>query len=810
MRALFRSIEAQEDFLRAVDSVRASAAGRPIVFALYGAGVFEFLAIRSFLSSRYGDSWTLRVATRIPGLLIEPLGQLWLRALSKLGIRNEVTSRIRWMAEELKRGRPAILNFEPSDRRRPFETPKGERELRFLQEEVPHALIVPMVFVWRRRRRLDEGSGLSAQLRRPFRSALDLLLGDPYQPKGLRKLLLMLRQYSYSTMRLVEPLEILHAAPGPLRRKILMILHQEKRIVLGPQVPVPKLLAENIFRQPSFQSIVQRLAAESDKSERDLNKKSARYFREIAAQYTYFAIEIFGWTLSKIFKTIFDDISFDRNELERIRTLARQKPLVFVPCHKSYVDFLVLSYLLFREGLTPPHIAAGINLNFWPLGTLFKRSGAFFIRRSFRGNILYGEVLRRYIAELLNNHVNIEFFVEGTRSRNGKLAPPKYGVLKMILDSHLEGLLTEHVSFVPASIAYDRVTEERAHRRELEGGNKVQENVVNVVRSSSVLLKNYGKVYLRFGDPIDLDSWVQDQMPEALHDMDLRKLGVQKLAFALCHRINSVTPLTAVGLVSAVLLSLNRPRLPRSELESWMVQVHADVQATHCVLSPELKEDFHKAWRRALARLVDDKIIVREARAEGLFLYVPERSRISALYYKNSVIHGFLPLAIAGLSLRNPQDALELRNFLQFEFFFSDKESFLRSVTQVPGNMSLLLYARMLEDVLESIELGLRALEAMPGQSRSLKEWRNGVFRFAQERLQGRSVSRVESVNTQSMNAFVEMAQNRAWLVPSGDESYQPASTAVLESTLSALKKFRTRLSDLAARTEPTFQGPSP
>ena len=191
-----------------------------------------------------------------------------------------------------------------------------------------------------------------------------------------------------------------------------------------------------------------------------------------------------------------------------MRAASKEGALLFIPSHKSYVDFLILSYLLFRKDLLPPHVAAGINLNFWPIGSMFKGAGAYFIRRSFRGNLVYQEVLRRYIAELLQNKINMEFFIEGQRSRSGKLAPPKFGMLKMIVDSYLEGHISEKVFIVPTSICYDRVTEERAHKRELEGGEKVQETAVGLLRAIKVLFKNFGRVHVRMADPISMTDLI--------------------------------------------------------------------------------------------------------------------------------------------------------------------------------------------------------------------------------------------------------------------------------------------------------------
>ena len=198
-------------------------------------------------------------------------------------------------------------------------------------------------------------------------------------------------------------------------------------------------------------------------------------------------------------------------------------------------------------------------MNFWPFGRIFKGAGAFFIRRSFRGDRLYSEILRRYVLALVNNKINLEFFIEGMRSRVGKMTPPKYGILKIIVDGFLQGKISEKIYLVPLSITYDRVTEDKAHKRELEGGGKIKENVLNALQGGTkVLLNRYGRVHLRFGDPFKLDDAIDMfRSPEAPTE-DFGRWVVPRIAFEVCHRMNRQTPVTAAGLVATVLIA--RPR----------------------------------------------------------------------------------------------------------------------------------------------------------------------------------------------------------------------------------------------------------
>lgn len=797
---LFRSFEAREAFLAQVEELRNKYPRRPLAFVLSNSGVVEFLALRLFFQERYGKSFELRLATRLPGFFIEKPENTFRHIAAFLRLSERPPSRIRRCSEELKEGRPVLLNFEGSERRQAFEASQGEKDLAYLSLHNSDLILVPVSFVWRRKRLTIDGErGLSERLLKGLISPWTLILGDPYQPTGLRKVLIMLRQYANSTLRLTEEFDISSFNPKVLRRKILMTLLREKKTILGPAHPATKMVSESILRNPKFQQLVEDLAAEKDVSTLSLYKQAEHYFFEMAARYSYFVIEIGVWVLAKVFSTIFEGITMRDSDFEKLREYSRQGPIVFVPCHRSYVDFLLLSYVLYTKSLAPPHVAAGLNMNFWPVGRFFRGGGAFFIRRSFRGNVLYAEVLRRYIATLLDNGINLEFFLEGARSRNGKLAPPKFGMLKMIVESRIEELIQSKVNFVPVSIVYDRVTEDQAHRRELEGGEKVQESVIGVVKSSRVLFRKYGKVHLRFAEAIPLDPWIEKQIGEGVHSLDTRRLGTQKLAFEICHRINSEIPLTSVGLVAAVLLTKPDSQMTRSELEQWLTLIQKDILAHKIPLTPDLEADFMKACRRGMARMLDDKIIEKvHGGDKSISLRISPKQRIAALYYKNAVFHAFLSSAIGEISRGQIEESLELRGLLQFEFFFPDKEIYVRQITHQKHENHHGLYALMLDDVLENILLGLSALIHSQGLWLDAKEWRNRLMKFGKSSLQSRLALRSEAVNTQSFGAFIELAQNKGWLKKNNSPSIQqknlltptlPAEIVAVQERIIAYKR---------------------
>ncbi len=795
---LFRSFEARDVFLDQIEEVQKKNPGRPLAFVLFSAGIVEFLALRLFLLERFGEGMELRAATRFPAIYIESFDLILKRVAAFFRLGPRPPSRIKMCSEELNAGRPIFLNFENTDRARPFEVPRGEKELAYISQQNSNTLIVPVVFVWRRSGRIETGSSSLKQISNKILfSPWTFFVGDPYQPTGIRKIFIMLRGYARSTLRVSGHFEVSEYQPRILRRKVILSMLQEKKVILGPTYLATKLVGENILRNASFVRLVSKLASDENVSEIQILKRAQKMFFEISSLYTYFVVEVAAWVLDKVFNTIFEGIDLDPEDLKKLRERAREGSLVYVPSHKSYVDFLVLSYVLFRNDMAPPHIVAGINMNFWPIGSFFRRSGAFFIRRSFRGNILYSEVLRRYIAALLDNGVSVEFFIEGARSRNGKLSAPKYGMLKMIVDSSIEELIKPKLRFVPVSIVYDRVTETHSHKRELEGGEKVQESALGAMKATKVLFKRYGKVHLRFSEPVALEEWVQQQMGEGTHSLDTRKLAVQKLAFEICHRINQRTLLTAVGLNSALLLSKPESTISKQELEMWFERLHEDLKVLQAPLSPDLEKDFSRAMRRGTARLMDDKIFERvHLPDKKTVLKIPNKQRIAALYYKNTAVHPFVIPAIAGLAHGNIEECLELRNLLQFEYFFPEKDTFLREVSALPTGIMKELYALMLEDVLENIGLGLSGLSQMQGLFLDEKEWRNRLMKFGRSALSARLTSRGEAVNTQSFYAFIQMARNRGWLkkTPSQNQLLTPASPGELQPTIRRLLYFKNKL----------------
>ncbi len=241
-------------------------------------------------------------------------------------------------------------------------------------------------------------------------------------------------------------------------------------------------------------------AAAAKKDLPAVQKEARKYLDEIAADYSDFYIELWDKALTWLWNNVYDGVVVDREGLVRVRDISRRMPCVIIPCHRSHIDYLLLSYVFYKHNIPLPFVAAGTNLMFWPLGYVFRKAGAFFIRRTFGGNFLYRQVMETYIKTLLGLGYPLEFFIEGGRSRTGKMVMPKYGMLSMVIQANMDR--HRDLAIIPVFIGYDRVMEEKAYLQELGGAAKEKERATSVIKSRKLLDKRYGRVYVNVGEPI--------------------------------------------------------------------------------------------------------------------------------------------------------------------------------------------------------------------------------------------------------------------------------------------------------------------
>ncbi len=285
---------------------------------------------------------------------------------------------------------------------------------------------------------------------------------------------------------------------------------RQRLAAVGPRLPARQDLFNKLLQSKAIEKAVEDEARSKKISHEKAQQNAIEMMEEVAADFSYEAIRVtdrvMGWLWSRLYQGI------NVHGGERVRQLAQDgHEIVYVPCHRSHMDYLLLSYVLYHQGLVPPHIAAGINLNFWPAGPIFRRLGAFFIRRTFKGNKLYSTVFREYLGELFSRGYSVEYFVEGGRSRTGRLLDPKTGTLSMTLQALLRGG-SRPITFVPIYIGYEHVMEVGTYAKELRGAAKEKEGFMQMVRGLRKL-RNLGQGYVNFGEPLSLVNYLNKQVP---------------------------------------------------------------------------------------------------------------------------------------------------------------------------------------------------------------------------------------------------------------------------------------------------------
>src|SRR5690606_38470673 len=341
---------------------------------------------------------------------------------------------------------------------------------------IPEVKIVPVSVFW--------GQSPDAES-----SPLKLLFAHNWGMGGtLRKLFAILVHGRKIRVSFGEPLSLRDLANENLghsrnlrkiSRQLRVHFKQQRGAVVGPDLSHRRTLLKGLMHGPLVRAAIAREAAEQNISEERARQRAARYADEIASDFTYTIIRFLEIVLSWFWNKLYDGVKV--NNLENVQDIARGNEIIYVPCHRSHIDYLLLSYLLFRSSLTPPHIAAGINLNMPVIGSILRRGGAFFMRRSFRGNQLYTAVFNEYLHTLFSRGFPVEYFIEGGRSRTGRLLDPKTGMLAITLRSYLRSS-RRPIVFMPVYIGYERVLEGRTYLGELRGKEKKKESFFDLFR----------------------------------------------------------------------------------------------------------------------------------------------------------------------------------------------------------------------------------------------------------------------------------------------------------------------------------------
>ncbi|MGH8293961.1 MAG: glycerol-3-phosphate 1-O-acyltransferase PlsB [Steroidobacteraceae bacterium] len=466
-----------------------------------------------------------------------------------------------------------------------------------------------------------------------------------------RKLLQVIFNGRSTLLELEEPISLRSllgeetglSAPGRRIARFLRAIYAQHRAArIGPDLSHRRTVVTRVLRTRAVRAAVAQLMREKKLTRRAALLQARRYAEEIAANYSHafvrFGARLFSW----LWNRLYDGVALEH--LETLEHTAHGNEIVYVPCHRSHMDYLLLSYVIYANGYPVPHTAAGINLNLPIVGRLMRMGGAFFIRRTFRGNVLYTVVFMKYLAAIMARGHSIEYFIEGGRSRTGRLLQPKTGMLSMTVRSFLRDP-ARPVVFLPVYFGYERIVEGVTYIGELSGKPKEKESVLGLLRSLRKLRGRFGRVHVNLGQPIALEDILNrydSGWRTRAFDEDVRApwvaAAVNDLAGRIMRNINAAAAVTPINLLAVILLATPRQALAEADLERQIDLYRALLRGfrySDRITLTELGGAAIIAYGEAM------KMLQRERHELGDILRMSEEGAVLATYFRNNVLHLF-------------------------------------------------------------------------------------------------------------------------------------------------------------------------
>ncbi|MFE5289346.1 glycerol-3-phosphate 1-O-acyltransferase [Nocardia sp. NPDC056611] len=621
----------------------------------------------------------------------------------------------------------------------------------------------------------------------------------------------------------------------------IVALERAERAVIGDRYKVPRLVVEEILDSPEFLRRLDAIALESGLPPREVYRRAERGLRELVAAQSRLVSDLFTQAMRPVHASTWN-VDADETGLDRLRSLNRRYPLVFLPSHRSYVDAFVLGDILARNDFPPNHVVGGANLKFWPIGPIARRTGTVFIRRSFGDDEVYKAVVEEYFAYLLTKRFNLEWYFEGGRTRTGKLRPPRYGLLNY-LAAALRSKRIDDVMLVPVSITYERLNEIGAIADEQTGGRKQPEGLAWLARYVRNQQHSAGHVYVRFGTPLSArdrlaangDPLTGHQDPGTEQAVEREQLAVQRLAFEVAVGINEVTPITVNALTTLVLLGVHERALTRPELRNAIAPVLGYIKSRGLPTGEldTLRDDHGLAV--VLEQLaVATVVTVYRAGLEPVYA-INAGAHLEAAFYRNSAVHWFVNRAILELAvltgveapdgeqLRAGWDAAyRLRDLLKFEFFFPERAEFTTQLTAemlrvdpewhhrtAAGTLGSEILARLADSgfmmahrVLRSffdaqLVVAERLAARDPVDPVDRKALIDECLQVGKQMLLQQRLHSPESVSSELFGSAVKLADNHGLLTPAGDPADLAARRSAFAAELRAIGQRITRAATL-------------
>ncbi len=457
---------------------------------------------------------------------------------------------------------------------------------------------------------------------------------------------------------------------------------------------------ENLAEAPEFRAALARVARDSGRDEASVVAQACRYLHELRSGHSDL---IYSWLVRAgraLLGSGYARIDYDPAQVARMRELLRTSPAVVLSSHKSYLDGGALTVGFHDHGLPPLTVFGGINMSFWPLGSLWRRANMVFIRRG-GDDAVYRCTLRHYLAYLVSQRRPLQWFLEGTRSRTGKLGPPRLGLLVYIADAYRDGRI-EDLQLVPVAVSYDQLQEVTEYAGEARGAAKSAESLGWLVRFVRAQRGRFGTVYVRFGEPVSARANLGSAEEARSSSPEAYRLALQKLAFEVSRRINDAIPISGSSLVTLALLGARGHALTLQQIRAAIPGYLDFARRRGLPMAPTSELDSGAAVFGVLDGLIAQGVArSHEAGDRAVFGIAPEQ-HLAASFYRNTIVHHFLSSSVAELALLGAaehapvdraaafeSEALAIRDLLKFDFFFGDREQFIASVESEASTLAL-------------------------------------------------------------------------------------------------------------------------
>ena len=560
--------------------------------------------------------------------------------------------------------------------------PRLLRLIEFLEKHPDYDIeLIPVTVLWGRSPDKED-------------SLLKLLFADTWATPGKVKQLMNIGVHgrqSYlefhdaqSLKSLVEYANIHHPNISPVTYIVSHLnqyLDRQREVILGPDLSDRRNVMHSLIKAPDVQDAIRKESIRSKVSMIDAERKAIGFVNEIASDYSASAVHFADKALTRLWTQLYDGVEV--HNFSTVRELVKDYEVIYTPCHRSHIDYLLLSYVIYKRGLMVPYIAAGDNLNMPFVGQLLRGGGAFFIRRSFRGNALYTSVFKEYLFNILSRNTPLEYFIEGGRSRTGRLLPPKTGMLAMTVHSHLRGR-AKPIVFIPTYVGYERLMEGATYVGEMNGKAKESESIWGIVQTLKKIERIFGKVHVNFGEPVFLDYLLKahgadkikiehndDPIPQEISN------AVNSSANAILENINRAVVINPVSLLSLILLATPKHTLDEEicvkQLDTYRNLLTAIPYDGRTQVTP-------LSGKEIIAYGLKLKLIKRVPHVLGDIIAIADNQAVLLTYFRNNILHAFvLPSLIAALVEHNGRiNKTDLLNVIRTLYPFLKAELFLK------------------------------------------------------------------------------------------------------------------------------------